>query len=93
MQALARFTLLTARSGLAEMKTKNIATIKALIEVLLFLHFLSISIVNVRWRWNVEITSTAHGLKCYDVLVSWSWHNSSARASKVPLWRRPARSR
>lgn len=33
MQALARFTLLTASSGIAEMKQKNIDTIKTLITV------------------------------------------------------------
>lgn len=33
MQALARFTLLTATSGIAEMKQKNIDTIKTLITV------------------------------------------------------------
>lgn len=33
VQALARFTLLTASSGIAEMKQKNIDTIKTLITV------------------------------------------------------------
>ena len=33
MQALARFTLLTASSGITEMKQKNIDTIKTLITV------------------------------------------------------------
>lgn len=33
MQALARFTLLTASTGIAEMKQKNIDTIKTLITV------------------------------------------------------------
>jgi brefeldin A-inhibited guanine nucleotide-exchange protein len=33
VQALARFTLLTAKSALTEMKAKNISTIKTLITV------------------------------------------------------------